>query len=197
MAFRYLSVLLAAGFLSASAPAFAQNMLNEGELVTSLQQLETAATSISAASLRQQAQASVQSDRHANAVGRPPLSPDLATLRQLWVEIDFAFNSAAIQPKSFRTVGMMADALHHPYLLQYKFLVIGHTDATGGRKYNLELSQRRADAVRDALVTVFRVSPDRVQAVGLGEEQLRDPAHPDAAVNRRVQLINIGKVRGR
>src|SRR6266700_2741305 len=32
-----------------------------------------------------------------------------------------------------------------------------------------------------------------LDAVGLGEEQLQDPRHPDAAVNRRVQLINIGR----
>jgi hypothetical protein len=32
-----------------------------------------------------------------------------------------------------------------------------------------------------------------LEAVGMGEEQLRDPKHPTSGVNRRVQLINIGK----
>ena len=32
-----------------------------------------------------------------------------------------------------------------------------------------------------------------LEAVGLGEEQLRDPAHPTSGVNRRVQLVNVGK----
>ncbi len=86
----------------------------------------------------------------------------------------------------------MADALHTPYLFGQKFFVVGHTDAKGDREYNLKLSQRRADSIRDALITTFRVPPEMLEAVGLGEEQLRDPAHPDSEVNRRVQLINVG-----
>jgi OmpA-OmpF porin, OOP family len=43
-------------------------------------------------------------------------------------------------------------------------------------------------------VTTFRVPSRRVFAVGLGEEQLRDAANPRAVVNRRVQLIVIGKI---
>ena len=31
------------------------------------------------------------------------------------------------------------------------------------------------------------------EAVGMGEEQLRDPAHPTSRANRRVQLVNVGK----
>jgi len=76
--------------------------------------------------------------------------------------------------------------------LSDKFIVAGHTDAKGGRDYNLKLSQRRADAVREMLISTFRIEPDRLIAVGLGEEQLQDPKNPDAGVNRRVQLLNIG-----
>ena len=78
-------------------------------------------------------------------------------------------------------------------LQEYKFLVVGHTDATGKREYNLNLSQKRADAIQEALATSFKISPQRIQAVGLGEEQLQDPAHPAAAINRRVQIVTIGK----
>lgn len=46
---------------------------------------------------------------------------------------------------------------------------------------------------REALVTTFRVPQDEVEAVGLGEEQLRDPSRSESAVNRRVQIITIGK----
>ena len=86
----------------------------------------------------------------------------------------------------------MAGALNNPYLQGYHFLIIGNTDAVGRREYNLKLSQERADAIRDALINPFGISATRLEAVGLGEEQLLDPAHPDAAENRRVQLINIG-----
>jgi hypothetical protein len=37
------------------------------------------------------------------------------------------------------------------------------------------------------------LEPFALEAVGTGEEQLRDPAHPTSGANRRVQLVNIGK----
>jgi outer membrane protein OmpA-like peptidoglycan-associated protein len=87
----------------------------------------------------------------------------------------------------------MADALYSPYLQGYKILIVGHTDGKGGREHNLKLSQQRADAIRDALINPLGVLPSRIEAVGLGEEQLLNSSKPDAAENRRVQLINIGK----
>jgi outer membrane protein OmpA-like peptidoglycan-associated protein len=70
---------------------------------------------------------------------------------------------------------------------------VGNTDAKGSREYNLKLSQERADAIRAALIDPFGIAPSRIEAVGLGEEQLLNAANPEAAENRRVQLINIGK----
>jgi OmpA-OmpF porin, OOP family len=55
------------------------------------------------------------------------------------------------------------------------------------------LSQRRADAIRDALIDPFNVNRAVLEAIGMGEEQLRDPKHPMSGVNRRVQLVNVGK----
>ena len=124
---------------------------------------------------------------------RPLSFPQLQNLAQFTVEVEFDFNSAVIKPSSYRTVGAIADALHNPILLGYGFLVIGHTDSVGGREYNIGLSQRRAEAITTALVDPFGVNPGVLQPVGLGEEQLRDPAHPTSGVNRRVQLINVGK----
>ena len=89
----------------------------------------------------------------------PLTFPQLANLAQFTVELNFDFNSAAIRPESYRTVGAIADALHNPILLGYGFLVIGHTDSVGGRMYNVGLSQRRAEAVVAALVDPFGVNP--------------------------------------
>lgn len=184
------NIALAMGLALAFAlqPAQAQTKLDSAEIINSLQGIETIVPPDIAA-IRRQAIAS------ANAGGgRVTLADALNKLPQFTVEILFDFDSAAIRPESFRTVGLLADALHHPFLLGYKILIVGHTDAKGNRKYNLELSQKRADAIRDALVTTFQVAPNRLVALGLGAEQLRDPKHPDAAINRRVQLINIGKM---
>jgi OOP family OmpA-OmpF porin len=171
--------------------ATAQTRLNSGEIANSLQGVSQ--LGMTAAALRQAALDNIRKNPGQNAVGRPLLFPQLENQAQFTVEIDFDFNSAAIRPQSYRTVGSMADALHNPILLGYKFIIIGHTDAVGGREYNLKLSQKRAEAVREALINPFGVDPSRLEAVGFGEEQLRDPQHPDSAVNRRVQLINIGR----
>ena len=59
--------------------------------------------------------------------------------------------------------------------------------------YNVGLSQRARGGIVAALLNPFGVNPAVLQAVGMGEEQLHDPAHPTSRVNRRVRLINVGK----
>ena len=49
-------------------------------------------------------------------------------------------------------------------------LVTGHTDPIGTAAYNQKLSERRADAVRDYLVSKG-VPKDRIEAIGVGEKQ--------------------------
>ncbi len=167
--------------------------LSSGQLVSSLQGVESAAATVSAAQLRQLVSQSLADPSRTNRVNRAPLFGQLDQLAQFTIAIQFDFNSARIRPDSFRAVGLMADALYHPYLQGYRFLIVGNTDAKGSREYNLKLSQERADAIRAALIDPFGISPARIEAVGLGEEQLLNPANPEAAENRRVQLINIGK----
>jgi outer membrane protein OmpA-like peptidoglycan-associated protein len=167
--------------------------LTSAELVNSLQGVQAPTTKISAAQLRQLAMQSIADPARNERVNRGPVFAQLDQLAQFTIAVQFDFNSARIRPDSFRAVGLMADALYHPYLQGYKFLIVGHTDAKGSREYNLKLSQQRADAIRDALIDPFGIPPSRIEAVGLGEEQLLNSSQPDAAENRRVQLINIGK----
>jgi OOP family OmpA-OmpF porin len=177
--------------IDASA-ATTQVPLSSTDLINSLQGVEQAGRTISAASLRQMAVQSLNDPSRVNRMNRAPLSDQLDKLAQLTIAIQFDFNSARIRPDSFRAVGLMADALYHPYLQGYRFLIVGHTDGKGSREYNLKLSQQRADAIREALVNPFGIPPSRIEAVGLGEEQLLKPANPEADENRRVQLVNIG-----
>jgi OOP family OmpA-OmpF porin len=189
---RSISAALALVLSLALPPAQAQTSLSSNDIVSSLQGLEAAPPGITAALLRQQALDGIRNPARASAINREPLSEQLNKLAQFTVAINFDFNSARIRPESYRTIGLIADSLYHPYLLGYRFLVVGHTDAVGSREVNLKLSQQRADAIRDALINPFGISPSRIEAVGLGEEQLLDRANPKAAENRRVQLINIG-----
>lgn len=184
-----------AGFDVKLAPGAAtdQVALDSRDMLDSLQGVESAATTINAASLRQLAVQGMRDPSRANRVNREPLSAQLGKFAQFTIAVRFDFDSARIRPDSFRAVGLMADALNHPYLQGYRFLIVGHTDGKGKRDYNLNLSQQRADAIREALINPFGIGAARIEAVGLGEEQLLNRANPEAAENRRVQLINIGK----
>lgn len=173
--------------------AAGQVKINSGDMVSALQGVDESASTINAASLRQLVARGMQDSSRTNRMNREPLSVELSQHAQFTIAIQFDFNSARIRPDSFRAVGLMADALYHPYLQGYRFLIVGHTDAKGSREYNLKLSQERADAIRAALINPFGISPARIEAVGLGEEQLLNRSNPEAAENRRVQLINIGK----
>ncbi|MCG6856987.1 MAG: OmpA family protein [Salaquimonas sp.] len=122
-------------------------------------------------------------------------SADLDALLQLpnfTVQVDFFLNSDIVKPESWVTVGRIADALHHPLLLGDRFLVVGHTDSTGTREHNLELSDRRAAAIKQILVTTFKVPAARLIPLGVGEEQLLKGIPSTDPRNRRVELINLG-----
>ena len=106
----------------------------------------------------------------------------------------FDSGSSLIRPQSYQTIGRIADALSDPKLLRYTFLVIGHTEATGRRDANLTLSQRRANSIREVLAGTFKISPKRLQALGLGEEQLRDSSRPTSPANDSAQIATIGEV---
>jgi OOP family OmpA-OmpF porin len=189
----HISIVAAFTFALALTTAFAQNRLGSGQITNSLAAVSgDVRLDLTASQMRQAALDNIHN--YPGPIPPRPLSfPQLQNLAQFTVEVDFDFNSAVIKPSSYRTVGAIADALHNPILLGYGFLVIGHTDSVGGREYNIGLSQRRAEAITAALVDPFGVNPAILQPVGLGEEQLRDPAHPTSGVNRRVQLINVGK----
>lgn len=69
-------------------------------------------------------------------------------------------------------------------------LVEGHTDSTGGESFNLSLSQRRADAVRSALLA-RGIAPDRIIARGYGEQYPVADNNTSAGrqQNRRVEIV--------
>jgi outer membrane protein OmpA-like peptidoglycan-associated protein len=184
-----LGTMLAASLLLAPVTASAQELTGP-QVVRTLNRLEAAAPAVDIAVLVEEAAASA-----GKGIAALPDWQKLAKLSQLIVEIDFENDSVAIEPKSYRTVGLIADALHHPNLRRYKFLVVGHTSSTGDAKHNLDLSQKRANAITEALSTTFAVAPDRLFAIGVGEEWPFHPGNPKAADNRRVQLVNLGLVK--
>ena len=170
-----------------------QTALTTETMINQLSGLETA-PDIDVAALRQQVVERIKTKADGIALKRPPVAAELLKLPQLMVAIQFDPDSPIIRPPSYQTIGRIADALYDPSLLPYTFLVVGHTDATGRREASLALSQRRADSIRDVLVTTFKISPKRIKAIGLGEEQLQDSVHPTAAINQQIQVMTVGKI---
>ena len=109
--------------------------------------------------------------------------------------IVFDSGSAALSRQAEAVVASLARALATPALAKSRFRIEGHTDAEGDAPMNQALSERRAEAVREVLVTRYGVAPMRLETVGFGETQLLVPT-PDGqaeARNRRVQVINLGE----
>lgn len=112
-------------------------------------------------------------------------------LPQLDIEIFFDYNSAKIRAKSLPDLTKLGLALRDKRLAGANFIIIGHTDASGGEAYNLALSKKRAVSVRQFLTETFEVDGKNLIAIGYGEEQLKRPDAPKAAENRRVQFVNL------
>lgn len=100
----------------------------------------------------------------------------------------FEFDSANIKPGSERTIQKVAQ-----FLIEYpdrQIKIEGFTDSVGDEGYNQQLSQRRAEAVKQALVNAG-VPSDRINAEGLGEEfpVASNETTAGRLENRRVEII--------
>lgn len=102
----------------------------------------------------------------------------------------FPFNRASVDPRSVPMLLEVARIINSsPDILLVE--VAGHADEVGTPAYNRRLSRLRAAAVREVLVRQGGVDPQRVVAVGYGEER---PAASNAtdggrAENRRVEFV--------
>ena len=99
----------------------------------------------------------------------------------------FAVNSSTIQPGAYDELNRVANVLkQYP---QTNIQIAGHTDDTGSEQTNMTLSQRRAEAVRNALQGMG-VSPSRMTLIGYGESRPVAPNNTEAGrqQNRRVEI---------
>ncbi|MFK7814468.1 MAG: OmpA family protein [Maribacter sp.] len=105
--------------------------------------------------------------------------------------IGFESGSANIQPQSMGIIRQMFQVLQQEKTMQLR--IVGHTDADGGAEANLSLSEKRAKAIKNTLVSVYGVSADRLQTEGKGESQpIGDNSTRDGkAQNRRVEFIKL------
>ncbi len=109
------------------------------------------------------------------------------------LQVNFEYASARLTPDARIVLDSLGQALNDPALRESRMRIAGHTDARGADAYNLTLSRQRAQSVADYLARQHGVEAARLSVEGFGRGQLFDPANPGSAVNRRVQVVNLGK----
>lgn len=126
------------------------------------------------------------------AVGAPDTRNKLITEGKLITRgILFDVNSDVIQPSSYGVLKEIATALKENPSVNIK--IIGHTDSDGDANANLTLSQKRALAVKNILVSEFKIAENRMQTNGKGESEPSDTNKSaiGKANNRRVEFIKL------
>ena len=137
---------------------------------------------------------SLERDVNALAADFDVMVERMETAMRFNTPIFFAFDEASLNAQDQE----MLDRFGHIVQDYYPTAIItveGFTDAAGSPEYNMRLGQRRAESVKDYLVTAGQITPDRVRAVSYGEEMKRliEPAvagpGDNGWQNRRVVLV--------
>jgi outer membrane protein OmpA-like peptidoglycan-associated protein len=126
------------------------------------------------------------------AIGSPDTRNKLITEGKfVTTGILFDVNKDEIKPESYGTLKSIASVLNDNQDVKVK--IVGHTDSDGDDASNLELSKKRAEAVKNALQKEFNVDGARMQTDGKGESQPADKNNTvtGKANNRRVEFIKL------
>lgn len=110
------------------------------------------------------------------------LAPEL----QVNVRVSFPFDSATLTDDQIPKLRQLCAVMGQSDIGLFR--IVGHTDAAGTDAYNERLSLLRAEEVERWFVTDCGLAPSRLEAVGMGERFLKDPADPRASDNRRVEF---------
>lgn len=121
------------------------------------------------------------------ADGAAPKRPSASLL------ITFETNSARLTQQARQSLGVVGQALGSAKLAPFRFAIEGHADPRGAPAANQQLSQARAESVREYLVKNGGIDDGRLQAVGKGASELMNKTVPAAPENRRVTIVNLDR----
>lgn len=130
--------------------------------------------------------------RQRQRVAARPTRPRVATAQQGRVNLRLAFGagSSTLSPSAQAEVRAFASAMQRPQLSTMRFRIEGHTDSSGGRGVNQPLSQRRAQAVADYLISQG-VAQGRIEVQGYGFDRPLPGRSASSSQNRRVEAVRI------
>lgn len=103
------------------------------------------------------------------------------------VQITFARGSSTLSKEGKDFLRSVGTALQRKSGVWSSLVVEGHADATGSPEANQQLSQARAEAAKNFLVSEFKLS--NISAVGKSSDHLRDAENPTSSINRRIEIV--------
>jgi len=123
------------------------------------------------------------------AEAAPDFSKTIMSGRYVTRGILFDVDSDRIKPESAATIKMIASGMQAN--AGTRFLIEGHTDSTGDAAHNMDLSKRRAEAVKSVLVSQFGIDAARLTTAGLGSTKpvASNDTPQGRAENRRVEFV--------
>jgi outer membrane protein OmpA-like peptidoglycan-associated protein len=119
-----------------------------------------------------------------------------STIYTLPADILFDFDKADLQADAEVALQQISSSIAQRFA-NAPIQINGHTDSVGNNAYNRELSKRRAESVRQWLITKTNIQPDQMTIQGRGKSQPVAPnTKPDGSdnpqgrqQNRRVEII--------
>ncbi len=208
----FIAPLILAPLMLATAPVFAQGNPSADQIINSLKPtgnltaggtrgIRLAAPSgegTAPAQAQSQAPMAPAATGQRRVASSKPMAPAAAPAEAAGPSVNLTVNfpngSADLTPEAMASLDALGRALSSSDLANYRFRIEGHTDTVGSKEYNRELSERRAEAVVNYIVSKYGVQSSRLQAVGMGEAGLlvSTPEQTPEPRNRRVQVINLG-----
>jgi OOP family OmpA-OmpF porin len=118
---------------------------------------------------------------------KPKKKPVQQILKEAFNNLDFEFNKAIIKPASFASLDELSEVLNK---VNWNLILSGHTDNVGSEDFNLKLSSKRAEAVKNYLINKG-IAAERITAKGFGETMPIAPndTEENRAINRRVEFF--------
>ena len=182
------------GYVKAESATRAKEQAAAAREQVALARENADSAALAAAVAEQQA---VQEDQRSTAARRAELERELAELKARDTahglvltlgDVLFAPDQSELTPAAMRKLSPLVSILETQP--QRRIRIDGYTDSRGPESYNFDLSQRRADAVRDFLID-NGISPQRITARGYGEAiaVATNTTRAGRQENRRVEVI--------
>ncbi|WP_028021885.1 OmpA family protein [Enterovibrio calviensis] len=118
--------------------------------------------------------------------------PRYHAMEKYQLNMNFDNGSAALQPSDYVKLERLASLLNEKS--DANIIIEGHASKVGNAGYNLALSERRADAVMQALVNDFSIASHRIETLGFGDTELLVNEDSESAheANRRAMATLSG-----